>query len=79
MSYIGSTTYPSRQEFYCEVPLPPDVKQHEAVVEFSGGYMTVRLEKKPVRVEQAVSLGRAFKNGLALLLCKTWTMGRYDY
>lgn len=79
MSYIGSTTYPSRQEFYCEVPLPPDVKQQEAVVEFSGGYMTVRLEKKPVRVEQAVSLGRAFKNGLALLLCKTWTMGRYDY
>jgi len=79
LSYIGSTVYPSRQEFYCEVPLPPDVKQHEAVVEFSGGFMTVRLEKKAARAQQAASFGRAFKNGLVLLLCKTRTMGRFDY
>lgn len=78
LSYIGSTTYPSRQEFYCEVPLPPDVKQHEFVVEFSGGFMTARMEKNPARVKQTASLGRAFKNGLTLL-CKGWTLGRYDY
>lgn len=78
MSYIGSTMYPSRQEFYCEVPLPSDVKQHEAVVEFSSGFMTVRLEKKAARVQQAASLGRAFKNGL-VLLCKRWTLSRFDY
>ncbi len=78
MSYIGRTVYPSRQEFYCEVPLPMDVKEHEAVAEFSSGFITVRLDKKPVPVKQAASLGRAFKNGLTLL-CKGWTLGRFDY
>lgn len=78
-SHIGEKVYPTRQEFYCEVPLPPDVQQTEALVMFSGHFLIARLAMRQPAYKRVLTMGGAFRNGLAVLFGKTWNFGRFDY
>jgi hypothetical protein len=71
-------TCPSRQEFYCEIPLPPDINKRDAVVEIDTHFLTVRLMKRQVFVTRVASIARRCYNGFAFLLGKSWNFGRLD-
>ena len=43
---------PEQPEYYCEVPILADVRQHIAQVEVEGDYLTVSLERNPTSVSQ---------------------------
>lgn len=68
----------ARQEFYCEVPLPPDVWQKDAVVEIDTHFLTVRLVKRQLFYKRAVSAARRCRNSFAFLFGKSWNFGRLD-
>src|SRR5450432_311277 len=56
-------------EYYCEVPLPPDVKANVARVEIEGDFVTVSLDRRQASLVRRVVAGMArLKNGSALLL-----------
>ena len=53
--------YPARQEYYCEVPLPPDVKHKGAYVEIGANFLTVHLSQKRSVFKRVVSVACRFK------------------
>ncbi len=68
----------SRQEFYCEVLLPPDVQQNDAVVEIDTHFLTVHLVKRQLFFKRVGSVARRCRNGFAFLLGTSWNFGRLD-
>ncbi len=75
---LARSRYPSQQEYYCEVPLPPDANLNGAYVVFTNDFMSIRLGKKQTVVSQVVSLGRGVKNKLTPLLACKWNYGRLN-
>ena len=67
-----------RQEFYCEVPLPPDARKNTAVVEFDGRFMTIRLLRKRALMQRVASAAHRCRNSFAFLLGLRWNFGRLD-
>jgi hypothetical protein len=70
--------YFERQEFYCEVPLPPDMQKNDAFVEIDSHFLTIHLIKKQVFLKRAVSTALRCRNSFAFLLGKRWNLGRLD-
>ena len=68
----------ARQEFYCEVPLPPDVRQNDAFVEIDTHFLTIHLIKKQLIFKRVTSAVRRCKNSFAFLIGKNWNLGRLD-
>ena len=67
-----------RQEFYCEVPLPPDARKNTAVVEFDGRYMTIRLLRHQALMQRVASAVHCCRNSFAFLVGMGWNLGRLD-
>jgi len=68
----------SKQEFYCEIPLPPDVSKHDAVVEIDTHFLTIRLARKQLFWQRAASAVFRCRNSFAFLFGKSWNLGRLD-
>ena len=47
--------YSSREEYYCEVPLPSDVSYKNAYLEIGSQFLTIHLNKKQSVFQRAVS------------------------
>ncbi len=61
LSHDDGTGYHARQEFYREVPLPPDLKLKEAYLEIGPCFLSVYLIPKQSVFKRAVSLACRFK------------------
>ncbi|MEP6984901.1 MAG: hypothetical protein ABI970_04860 [Chloroflexota bacterium] len=70
--------YPSRPEYYCEVPLAPDVSQKDAYLEVGAHFLTIRLHRKCSVLKPLTSLLYGFKNGFALFFGCRLNFGRLD-
>ncbi len=68
----------SKQEFYCEIPLPPDVQHNDAFVEIGTHFLTVHLVKKQLFVKRAVNAAIRLRNSFAFFFGKSWNLGRLD-
>ena len=68
----------SRQEFYCEVPLPPDVRQNDAFIEIDTHFLTIHLIKKQLVFKRIASTVRRCRNSFAFLVGRGWNLGRLD-
>lgn len=78
LSDNADLAYASSQEFYCELPLPPDVHPHDAVVEIDTHFLTVRLVKRQLFYKRAFSAVRRCRNAFAFFFGKNWNFGRLD-
>jgi HSP20 family molecular chaperone IbpA len=68
----------SRQEFYCEVPLPPDVNQNDAFIEIDTHFVTIHLIRRQLIFQRVVSAVRRCHNSFAVLTGRSWNLGRLD-
>jgi len=68
----------ARQEFYCEIPLPPDVSKNDAYVEIDTHFLTINLVKRQLFLRRVASLSYRCWNSFAFLLGKGWNFGRLD-
>jgi len=67
-----------RQEYYCEVPLPADVRKSDAFVEIDGRFLTIHLIRKQLLIQRVVSAAVRFRNSFAFLMGLRWNFGRLD-
>jgi len=61
LSLADSTGYQGRQEYYCEVPLPPQLKLKDAYLEIGPYFLSVHLIPKQSVFKRAVSMACRFK------------------
>lgn len=57
----------SKEEYYCEIPIPADANQRKAYVEISPQFLIIRLDKKQSALKEAISVATNVKNYLALM------------
>jgi hypothetical protein len=69
---------PFKQEFYCEIPLPPDVNKHDAVVEIDTHFLTIHLARKQLFWKRVATAAFRCRNSFAFLFGKNWKLGRLD-
>lgn len=68
----------SKQEFYCEIPLPRDVRHNDAFVEIGTHFLTVHLVKKQLFFKRVTNAAMRLRNSFAFFFGKSWNLGRLD-
>ncbi len=62
------------QEYYCEVPLPSGVKQGEAVLTISDGFLTISLRRQINPLRQIINRARLLSKSVRLLSGTGWRL-----